>query len=140
LAIWAILLISFGVGLVGGLCNGLLKEEGLIFPRREPMPGGGGILRPGFAGNMIIGGIAAIVVVGSSGPLSQLGMAATYEPTVGFIIGALISGFGGARILTGEVDKRLLNASKESEGDNIRVLSERISRLEEELERQRGGS
>ncbi|MFZ0659143.1 MAG: hypothetical protein WAM05_10520 [Candidatus Binataceae bacterium] len=97
-------------GLVGGLLNGYFASEGLVMPRRERLPDGQTILRPGFIGNVIVGAITAVVLTSLYSPIGaiKLGTALTqsYDLTVGAVIGAFLNGLGGARLLTQEVSRR----------------------------------
>lgn len=117
MSIWILLLIIVGAGAVGGLVNAVMTQNGFAMPRREQTDGGT-ILRPGFLGNVLIGGIAAGVSWGLYGPLANavifpLGGAKTTDVNIALatLVGAVLVGIGGARWLTNEVDKKLLKAA-----------------------------
>jgi hypothetical protein len=117
----AIIGIVFGAGVFGGIVNALISDNGFVFPRREQIPATQGrILRPGFLGNMLIGGIAAVVSWGLYGPAGTFCIkcagsvpesSAVPSLTVAAVMGALLVGVAGARWLTNEVDKNLLKAA-----------------------------
>ncbi|MGO9268037.1 MAG: hypothetical protein ACLQBA_24630 [Candidatus Binataceae bacterium] len=99
-----------GFGMVGGFFNALLTEQGLTLPGIDRNPGGHRILRLGFFGNVVTGGITAIVLAGLYSPLGAVEIDAAQPVnlhlTLASLAGALLSGVGGARLLTQEVDKR----------------------------------
>ena len=114
--VWVVILSISVAGAVGGLLNALLTSEGLALARMEQLSGGGRIWRPGFIGNVAIGAVAAVVLAGLYSPLGSvaLGGATPSNPvtlTIGALAGALLSGIGGARVLTSEVQKRLDDAT-----------------------------
>ncbi len=123
--LWAVGLIV-ATGMVGGLINALLADQGLIFPKFETLTGGHRILRPGFVGNILIGGVTAIVLAGLYSPLGAVEISAAQAPnlqlTFGSLAGALLSGIGGARLLTQEVDKRYI----ESTGEKLVSTAEEV--------------
>lgn len=117
MSIWILLLIIVGAGAVGGLVNAVMTSNGFVLPKSENTESGN-ILRPGFLGNVLIGGIAAGVSWGLYGPLANAvifptGAAKTTEVNIALatLVGAVVVGIGGARWLTNEVDKKLLKAA-----------------------------
>jgi hypothetical protein len=114
MSVWVILLIIFVAGLFGGIINALISDNGFVLPRREA-----GILRPGWLGNVLIGGVAAAVSWCLYGPLAGVsifalvgGESATKgDLTVVALGGAILVGVAGARWLSNEVDKALLRAA-----------------------------
>ena len=133
------MLIPIGIimlsGAVGGVVNALVSDNGFVRPSEETA-GDVTIIRPGFAGNILLGGMAAFMSWGLYGAFSNAvvwgantGMG-TAEVTVSIasIAGAVLIGIGGARWLTNEVDKRLLRtaaataaASKSSFDDSQKI-------------------
>jgi len=103
-------------GLVGGLLNGYLAAEGLVMPRRESLPDGQTIFRPGFLGNVIVGAVTAVVLTSLYSPIGGLKLgtasAQSYDLTVGAVVGAFLNGLGGARLLTQEVNRRYDDLAK----------------------------
>ena len=105
-------------GAVGGVINALVSDNGFIKPREETAENVT-IIRPGFAGNILLGGAAAFISWGLYGAFSSAIVygaangAGTTEVsvTISSIAGAVLVGIGGARWLTNEVDKRLLRTA-----------------------------
>ncbi|NMC09902.1 MAG: hypothetical protein GYA39_02825 [Methanothrix sp.] len=133
------MLVSIGMivlsGAVGGVINALVSDNGFIKPREENA-GDVTIIRPGFAGNILLGAAAAFISWGLYGAFSN---AIVYGAVTGLgtdeisvsissIAGAVLVGIGGARWLTNEVDKKLLRtaaaaaaASKASFDDSQKI-------------------
>jgi hypothetical protein len=123
MSLWWLMLLIAAAGAVGGIVNAYISDNGFVFPKREPASskGDGEILRPGFLGNLFVGAIAAVVSWGLYGPLASFVIAGTSEAiaqnpatsgvTLAAVTGAIIVGVGGARILSSEVDKKLLSAT-----------------------------
>lgn len=116
-----LLFIVFAAGVVGGALNAFISDNGFIVPQRLKVDDAE-ILRPGFLGNMLVGGVAAVVSWGLYGPLSAAlvvgsstsstgGAAADPGLSLGSLVGAVLVGVGGAKWLTNEVDKRLLKSA-----------------------------
>jgi hypothetical protein len=109
-------LVVFG-GLVGGFANALISDNGFPLPRTETTAKGERILRPGFLGNLFFGALAALVTWGLYGPIANVELytsgtqATALSLTVASFVGAIVSGAGGARVISGEIDKRLLQAA-----------------------------
>jgi hypothetical protein len=65
----------------------------------------------GFLGNVVVGGVTAIVLTALYSPLGSLKLGSagsagtTYDLTLTELAGALLSGLGGARLLTQEVSR-----------------------------------
>ena len=113
--LWVFLGVVFLSGASGGIVNALLSDNGFVLPRYAR---GMKILRPGFFGNMLIGGFSAAISWGLYGPFAgefMLGESSVTNPQIGLtlsgVVGAVLVGIGGARWLTNEVDKGLLRAS-----------------------------
>lgn len=110
-------LVIVAFGGVGGIINALLTDNGFIVPKRERNPGRN-ILRPGFLGNILFGMAASFITWGLSGPFVDYTFIGTPENvgtkfylTLGNVVGAFLVGIGGARIVSNEVDKKLLSAA-----------------------------
>ena len=117
MSLWWYLLVVFGAGVIGGVVNALISDNGFFMPMKKKTKKGT-IVRPGVFGNMFIGGIAAAASWGSYGPFaashimgSQAGSVTSTGLTLGSLIGAVLVGVGGSRWLTNEVDKRILKAT-----------------------------
>ncbi len=122
-------------GAVGGVINALVSDNGFIKPMQESVENEI-IIRPGFAGNILLGSAAAFISWGLYGAFSSaVVFGAVSGPgtgevsvTISSIAGAILVGIGGARWLTNEVDKRLLRtaatvaaASKASFDDSQKI-------------------
>ena len=115
---WMILIVVIVAGAVGGIVNALMSDNGFVLPKSADTDDGR-IVRPGFLGNILIGGVAAGISWGLYGPFAAyplLGGAADanadpVQLTLSALVGAVLVGVGGARWLTNEVDKTLLRAA-----------------------------
>ena len=116
------MLIPIGIvmlsGAVGGVVNALVSDNGFVTPSQETA-GDVVIVRPGFAGNIILGAVAAFISWGLYGAFSSAiiwgsssGMGTSeISVSISSIAGAVLVGIGGARWLTNEVDKKLLRTA-----------------------------
>src|SRR5258705_1422508 len=129
------ILVVLGLGGIGGgLVNAFLAKEGFVLAHMETMPNGGRIWRPGFLGNALVGLVAAIVIAGMQSQLGAVVLLRTTpvpdQPTTAFLltiqglVGAIVTGVGGARLLTAEVDKNLDRAAKGNLTSSLARLSE----------------
>jgi hypothetical protein len=133
------MLIPIGIvmlsGAVGGIVNALVSDNGFVRPSEETTDDVV-IIRPGFAGNILLGAVAAFISWGLYGAFSSVviwgsssGMGtAEISVSISSIAGAVLIGIGGARWLTNEVDKKLLRtaavtaaASKASFDDSQKI-------------------
>jgi len=120
MALWILLIIVFVAGIVGGIVNALISDNGFFLPQTV-QSGGAKIMRPGFLGNALIGGVAACVSWGLYGPFAAFYLAggptmstAGTSPvglTLSSLVGGILVGVGGARVLSNEVDKTLLRGA-----------------------------
>ncbi len=110
----------FGIILVtgafGGLINAILSDNGFILPREETAEKVN-IIIPGVIANILTGAAAGFVFWGLTeantmfvvyGPSNE---GAEITLTVYGVAMALLAGMAGAKYLTNEVDKRLLQAA-----------------------------
>jgi hypothetical protein len=116
------MLISLGAilmsGAVGGIVNALITDNGFISPREETL-GDVRIIRPGFAGNILIGAVAAFIYWGFYGEYSSTiiygalpGTGSTVlDLTLSSVALSILVGMAGARWLTNEVDKTLFKTA-----------------------------
>lgn len=110
-----IILIICIAGAVGGLVNALLSDNGFLMPKWDD-ESKQRIWQPGMIGNIIIGAVAAFISWGLYGPLASYVVLSTKSTpesespslTLSALVGAVLIGVGGARWLTNEVDKSLL--------------------------------
>jgi len=105
-----IILVLFAAGCVGGFTNAAISGE-LHLPHTDPEAR---VYRPGWIGNVLIGGVAALVFWGLYGPMAAAVLigpedvsAAAPTLRVSELFAALLTGIGGGRLLTAEIDKRL---------------------------------
>ncbi len=114
ISIWILLAIICAAGVLGGLINALLSDNGFLLPRTQPVDGLS-IVRPGFLGNILIGIVAAALSWGLYGPLSAFELFNPPSTPVSFtlasLVGAALVGVAGARWITNEIDKKLLTAA-----------------------------
>jgi len=108
---WLIIAVLFGAGALGGITNAAIADE-LKMPHKDPETL---VLRPGWVGNVLVGGVAALVLWGLYGPMANavvIGVAPVEAPApllrVAELFAAVVTGIGGSRVLTAEVDKLLL--------------------------------
>lgn len=105
---YQVALIVFAAGALGGVVNALMSGNAFFLPRSDGGPPKEVIL-PGLLATMLLGGIAAVVSWGLYGTASGVPLDGQGTLTAAALAGALLVGFGGARSLTDEADKRLLN-------------------------------
>ncbi|MBN2086456.1 MAG: hypothetical protein JW748_14650 [Anaerolineales bacterium] len=122
-SMWIMFFIVLIAGGVGGAVNALMTDNGFLRPKMEKVDDKTSIFRPGYLGNVLIGAIAAVISWGLYGPLSPYYIIGTEQAlavhalpeavglTLASLVGAILIGIGGARWLTGEVDKNLLRAA-----------------------------
>ncbi len=113
--VWAILGIVAAAGALGGLFNGLLSDSGVALPGMDETSH---IFKLGIVGNILIGAFAAVLTWGMYGPLKDAVLVGPHPAgevsatlTVTAFIGAMLAGAGGARVVTGEIDKRFLRSA-----------------------------
>lgn len=103
-----ITLLVLACGAVGGLVNALLAGD-LHLPHREE-----NIYSPGWIGNVVVGAVAALVFWGLYGPMAKVAVIGNTAPdipaafTIAELAGSVVTGIGGGRILSNEVDKKTL--------------------------------
>ena len=116
--VWIPLGIVLLGGAVGGIINAIISDNGFVVPREETI-NNVCIVRPGIAGNVLVGAVAAFISWGLYGSYSGalifsssggLGMS-ELNLTLSSVAGAILIGMGGARWLTNEVDKSLLKTA-----------------------------
>jgi hypothetical protein len=134
--LWIPLGIILLSGAIGGVINAIISDNGFVKPREETIDNVS-IVRPGIAGNILLGAIAAFISWGLYGSYSGVLL---FEDATGMgveelnlslsaVAAAILIGIGGARWLTNEVDKSLLKAaavtaaaSKQSFEDSQRIV------------------
>jgi len=94
-------------GASGGLLNAYLQDGGFKLPGFQILTDGTRILRPGFLGNVLIGLAAALVMWGLYGAPAP--PATVHWQWAGHVAASLLAGVGGSRVLTDQIDKRLIS-------------------------------
>lgn len=99
-------------GALGGVANSLLTDGGFKPPHKDSEVG---IWQIGFVGNILLGAFAAVLSWGLYGPLKDAVLVGSHPSgevtavlTVTALVGAALAGAGGSRIITSEIDKRLM--------------------------------
>lgn len=129
--VWIALGVVFVAGVIGGVINALISDNGFPIPSRVT-ENDIKIWKPGFLGNMLIGGVAAAISWGLYGPAGvhtliwdrlparssaanpgEVPEAAQPRPILSLagLVGGVLVGVGGARWLSNEVDKSLLRGA-----------------------------
>jgi hypothetical protein len=118
---WEAGLIISTAGALGGVVSAFLSEDrGIALPRAVPIDGST-VLRPGFVGQILVGGIASFISWGLYGPGAEQVMFGSgpggtppfdgHGITAAAIAGAMGAGVGGARFLSNYIDKKVLQAT-----------------------------
>lgn len=126
-----IALLVAAAGFVGGLINAILTDGGFVAPQTQTLGDGRRIWRPGWLGTAVVGSAAALVLWGLYGPLATVMIVGDPVPgstpptlSVFGLIGAFLTGMGGGRVLTSEVDKHLLNVTKTELTKSVATMAE----------------
>ena len=113
--LWITLFVAFA-GVLGGVLNAALSDSGFMLPGWEKI-GDKRIWKPGALLNMLFGFFAALISWGLYGPFSQATLfppgKGDIEPvlTLATFVGAVVVGAGGSKIITSEVEKKVLSAT-----------------------------
>ena len=115
--IWLALLFVLIAGTLNKVINALLTDNGFILPMPKTTDGQK-IWLPGILGNVILGGVGAVVSWGLYGPVSAVtifGSGSSSAPSIALtlsaLVGAVLVGAAGARWWSSEVDKKLLQTA-----------------------------
>jgi hypothetical protein len=117
MTLWIPLGIILLCGAVGGIINAIISDNGFVKPREEI--DNVCIVRPGIAGNILLGTTAAFISWGLYGSYSGVlnfwrrgsnGLRGA-ESLLSAVAAAILVGMGGARWLTNEVDKSFLKTA-----------------------------
>jgi hypothetical protein len=129
--LWGIVALVFLAGCAGGVVNSLIAGE-FQLPRLDS---GANVFRPGWIGTCLVGGIAALTFWGLYGPLTNAsimgGGLASPPPAlkIGELFGSLITGIGGGRLLSSEIDRQGLKNQNEALVATKNQLAETIGKL-----------
>src|SRR6266536_5225022 len=118
---WLLILIA---GAIGGLVNTFLSEGGFIAPMTFTDARGHRRWHPGTAGDVVVGAVAGIVFWGLYTPDPSFNSSATVRP----VVGSLLAGLGGGRVLTGYLERFLQQTSM------TRTLNAAERKVQEELQ------
>ncbi len=126
------------VGSIGGLANAYLSEGGFSLPRFFADTQGRRLLDPGFIGGILVGAITAIAFWGLYNP------AASFYDTqleVRPVIGALLAGVGGGRVLGSLVEKAVTRANLSRAQETVEMAASTMIGGEDDrtATRDRGG-
>jgi hypothetical protein len=108
-------------GALGGVVNALMTDNSFVLPKPED-----GIWRAGIIGNVIVSAVAGLIAWGSVSPVAGVIIcsisACEIKPadeknltllTVGTLMTSILVGIAGARWLTSEIDKKIMQRQKE---------------------------
>lgn len=133
---WGIVFLVFVAGCIGGLTNAAISGE-LHLPNTDR---DAKIYRPGWIGNVLVGGVAALVFWGMYGPMAATVLvgandASNASPTlrVSELFAALLTGVGGGRLLTAEVEKRFARKETEVLTETKDTLASAVQELAEQV-------
>ena len=131
--LWVIILWIAAAGCLGGFTNAILSGE-LQLPKKDEETN---VYRPGWIGNVIIGGIAALVFWGLYGPFSNAALVGEgadmpISLKIGELFGSVVTGIGGGRLLMNEVDKKALRNQNEALVSTKNDLTDAVDKLEAE--------
>ena len=130
--IWIVVGLVFTAGCIGGLINSLVAGE----LRLPYLDSDAKVYRPGWVGNVLVGGVAALVLWGLYGPMAHHDLIAahaneTIALTVAELFGALVTGVGGGRLLSAEISRRALQVERDALDETKRTLADGLSALVE---------
>lgn len=133
---WLIIIAVFAAGCFGGLTNAAIAGE-LQLPHKDPEAK---VFRPGWIGNVLIGGVAALVFWGLYGPMAAAVVIGPESPEaaaavlrVSELFGALLTGVGGGRLLTAAIDKQIAEREKAALTQTKDSLAEAVRKLADEV-------
>ena len=113
---WPLIISVLMAGGVGGLGNALITDGGFKLGYTEVLASGQRIHRPGWPGNVFIGCVAGIIIWGLYGVVEVRDFSALLHQ----VVATLVAGLGGSRVVTAEVDKQILSATKDELADLVK--------------------
>jgi hypothetical protein len=133
---WWIIIALFIAGCLGGLTNAAIAGE-LRLPHTEPEAR---VYKPGWVGNVLVGGVAALVFWGLYGPMASAVLIGPHEAgvvvatlRVSELFAALLTGVGGGRLLTAEVDRLVLEKEKKALTETRDTLATAVQTLAQKV-------
>lgn len=111
-------------GAIGVLANTLLADGGFTAPSTFVDERGRRRWHPGTAGDMMVGAVAGLVFWGLYTPDPRFDTVASVRP----VVGALLAGLGGGRVLTVYLDRFIQQASL----TNMAAAMRQTARVERE--------
>lgn len=102
MTLWNLVWLIIGCGALGGIANCAITGE-FVLPSIDKQKG---IWRPGWIGNIVVGAIAALVIGGMYGPLSEIIITSDVSGSeipkmqLAQLLGGVVVGLGGGNILT----------------------------------------
>lgn len=117
---WTIIYITLGVvvfGMLGGFVNTFLSDSGFGLSGKYKVGDTEQTTwKPGGFGNVILGGAASFISWGLYGPFAEYTLIPQSEPstggpilTISTLVGAFVAGIAGSKLITSEVEKRVLS-------------------------------
>jgi hypothetical protein len=138
-------------GCLGGLLNSLVGGSSLVLPEFATV-NGSHVMVPGFAGNVLVGGLAALLSYALYGPIAGYVVVTTGLPgdgsksapaqlTAASLAGALLVGFSGGRWITAEANSKLnhgiavatAEAAERAVSTQVRAVNTTAQRFEQIL-------
>jgi hypothetical protein len=128
--VWTICAMMFAAGCFGGLVNALMIGE-FHLPRVDRRAR---IWRPGWMGNVIVGGAAALFFWGLYGPMASAqiigdGPSPKIVLHLAELFGGILSGIGGGRLLSAEIDKKILRNENDALLQTKTLLADAVGKL-----------
>lgn len=123
---WLAMVVVFAAGCLGGFVNSLITGE-LKLPHLDAAAK---VYRPGWLGNVVIGGVAALAFWAFYGSLAKtalIGEAVAIAPvlTLGDFAGSIFTGIGGSRLISSELEKRALANTRDTLAQTVLDLTKR---------------
>ena len=131
-----VILVLFGAGCLGGFTNAAMVGE-MRLPHTDS---DAKVFRPGWLGNVLVGGVAAVVFWGLYGPMADAIVVGPADPNgkvatllVSELFAGIVTGIGGGRLLTFAVEKQMsqkeiatLTRARDKLADAISSLTEGV--------------
>lgn len=93
----------FGLGGLGSIVSAFIGDNGWHLPMMD-----NGIFRPGWIGNFLVGGLAAVASFGMANSSDLFEKTSSLKFTTSVLANALVIGFGGASWFKSQAEKMIL--------------------------------